>query len=143
MCSLTHSIRLRDLLQSMHRHSTYIAPEQYGLYRCGRDINLMESKESDYKRKSTKEEEKFRLETFTYKRGKTPGESTIPYGITEKSAIEWLLNMVLTDGGIDSPRNGHSLKTREKFASSVQPYLSYAIELVLGNRVLMDGKKSY
>ena len=137
---------------------TYIAPEQYGLYRCGRDINLFESKESDYKRKSTKEEgkyiketvwyeskvdsiaevPKFRLETFTYKRGKTPGESTIPYGITEKAAIEWLLNMVLTDGGVDSPRNGHSFKTREKFASSVQPYLSYAIELVLGNRVLMD-----
>ena len=139
---------------------TYIAPEQYGLYRCGRDINLFESKESDYKRKSTKEEgkyiketvwyeskvdsiaevPKFRLETFTYKRGKTPGESTIPYGITEKSAIEWLLNMVLTDGGVDSPRNGHSFKTREKFASSVQPYLSYAIELVVGNRVLLDGK---
>ena len=127
---------------------TYIAPEQYGLYRCGRDINLFESKESDYKRKSTKEEEgkyiketvwyeskvdsiaevpKFRLETFTYKRGKTPGESTIPYGITEKSAIEWLLNMVLTDGGVDSPRNGHSFKTREKFASSVQPFLRWQI----------------
>ena len=126
---------------------TYIAPEQYGLYRCGRDINLFESKESDYKRKSTKEEgkyiketvwyeskvdsiaevPKFRLETFTYKRGKTPGESTIPYGITEKSAIEWLLNMVLTDGGVDSPRNGHSFKTREKFASSVQPFLRWQI----------------
>ena len=70
---------------------------------------------------------KFRLETFTYKRGKTPGESTIPYGITEKSAIEWLLNMVLTDGGVDSPRNGHSFKTREKFASSVQPFLRWQI----------------
>lgn len=69
----------------------YIAPEEYGMYRCGREINLFESKESDYKRMSTKEEEgkniketvwyrskvdsmvkipKFRLETFNYKKGK-------------------------------------------------------------------------
>ena len=137
----------------------YIAPEAYGMYRCGRDINLLESKESDYKRKSTQEEEgkyinetvwyeskadslseipKFRLETFSYKRGKAPGESTIPYGTTEKAAIDWLLNMVMTDGGIENPKKGHSFKTREKFATTVQPYLSYAIELVLGNTVLMD-----
>ena len=137
----------------------YIAPEEYGMYRCGRDINLFEAKESDYKRKSTQEEEgkyiketvwyeskadslaeipKFRVETFNYKRGKAPGESSIPYGTTEKSAIEWLFNMILTDGGIENPKNGHSFKTRAKFASSIQPYLSYAIELVLGNTVLMD-----
>lgn len=137
---------------------SYIAPEQYGMYRCGRDINLFESKESDYQRISTKEEKgkyinetvwyrskadslaeipKFRLETFSYKRGKSQGESTIPYGTTEKSAIEWLLNMVLTDGGVENPTKEHSFKTRAKFATSVQPYLSYAIELVLGNDVLM------
>ena len=142
----------------------FIAPEQYGMYRCGRDINLFESKESDYEKRSTEEEEgkyiketvwyeskvdyickrndksipRFRLETFNYKRGKTPGESSIAYGTTEKSAIDWLLNMVLTDGGVESPKNGHSFKTREKFANTVQPYLSYAIELVLGNSVLMD-----
>ena len=138
---------------------SYIAPEQYGMYRCGRDINLFESKESDYKRKSIKEEKgkyinetvwyeskvdenmteipKFRLETFSYKKGKTPGKSTIEYGTTEKSAIDWLLNMVMTDGGVESPKNGHSFKTRAKFASTIQPYLSYAIELVLGNSVLM------
>ena len=138
---------------------TYIAPEQYDMYRCGRDIVLFESKESDYRRMSVKETEgsnieetvwyeskvdsmfeipRFRLETFYYKKGKTPGESTILYGTTEKSAIDWLLNMVLSDGGIESPKNGHSFKTRAKFASSIQPYLSYAIELVLGNGVLMS-----
>ena len=137
----------------------YIAPEEYGLYRCGRDINLFESKESDYKKQSTKEEKgkyiyetvwyeskvdsmieipKFRLETFSYKKGGSPGESTIKYGTTEKSAINWLFNMLLTDGGIENPKNGHSFKTRAKFASSIQPYLSYAIELVLGNGVLMN-----
>ena len=137
----------------------YIAPEEYGMYRCGREINLFESKESDYKRISTKEEEgkniketvwyrskvdsmvkipKFRMETFNYKRGKSPGASSIAYGTTEKSAIEWLLNLLLTDGGKESTRNGHSFKTRAKFATTVQPYLSYAIELVLGNSVLME-----
>ena len=137
----------------------YIAPEEYGMFRCGREINLFESKGSDYKRMSTKEEEgkniietvwyrskvdsmaripKFRLETFTYRKGKSPGESSIVYGTTEKSAIDWLLNLLLTDGGVESPRDGHSFKTRAKFASTVQPYLSYAIELVLGNSVLMD-----
>ncbi|MBO7093286.1 MAG: hypothetical protein J6W33_00030, partial [Spirochaetia bacterium] len=137
----------------------YIAPEEYGMYRCGRDINLFESKESDYKKQSTKEEKgkyiyetvwyeskvdsmieipKFRLETFSYKKGDSPGESTIKYGTTEKSAINWLFDMLLTDGGIENPKNGHSFKTRAKFASSIQPYLSYAIELVLGNSVLMN-----
>ena len=137
----------------------YIAPEEYGMYRCGRDINLFESKESDYKKQSTKEEKgkyiyetvwyeskvdsmieipKFRLETFSYKKGDSPGESTIKYGTTEKSAINWLFDMLLTDGGIENPKNGHSFKTRAKFASSIQPYLSYAIGLVLGNGVLMN-----
>ena len=137
----------------------YIAPEEYGMYRCGREINLFKSKESDYNKKSIKEERgkyidetvwyeskvdhmvkipKFRLEKFSYKKGGSPGESTIKYGTTEKSAIDWLLNMVLTDGGIADPYKGHSFKTRAKFATTVQPYLSYAIELVLGNSVLMD-----
>ena len=137
----------------------YIAPEEYGMYRCGSEINLFKSKESDYYRKNIKEERgkyidetvwyeskvdsmlkipKFRLETFTYRKGESPGQSTIKYGTTEKSAIDWLLNMVLTDGGVENPKNGHSFKTREKFASSVQPYLSYAIELVLGNSALMN-----
>ena len=81
---------------------------------------------------------KFRLETFSYKKGDSPGESTIKYGTTEKSAINWLFDMLLTDGGIENPKNGHSFKTRAKFASSIQPYLSYALELVLGNSVLMN-----
>jgi len=148
---------------------TYIAPEEYGMYRCGKDICIFESKESDYKKESVKKEQsskyiqetvwyestldklieefdaginlpKFRLETFRYKKGKSPGESTIPYGATEKAAVEWLMNMVLTDGGINPGdlSSDHSFRTREKFATTVQPHLSYAIQLVLGNDVLMD-----
>ena len=148
---------------------TYIAPEEYGMYRCGKDINIFEAKESDYTRKSVKKEQsskyiqetvwyesrldaliekfdaginlpKFRLESFRYKKGKSPGESTIAYGTTEKAAVEWLMSMVLTDGGIE-PGDlyyDHSFRTRAKFATTVQPYLSYAIQLVLGNDVLMD-----
>ena len=141
-----------------------LAPEQYGMYRCGRDINVFESKESDYKKKSTKEERgkyidetvwyeskvdnlaklnqknipKFRLETFTYKKGQSPGKSIIEYGTYEKSAIEWLLNLVLTDGGIEDPYKGYSFKTREKFATTIQPYLSYFIQYLLGYPEIMD-----
>ena len=149
---------------------TYIAPEQYGMYRCGRDINIFEAKESDYTKKSVKKEQssdyiqetvwyasrlddlivkfdagidlpKFRLETFRYKKGKSPGDSIIKYGTTEKATVEWLLDMVMTDGEIpeaDPKTGGHSFRTRATFASSIQPYLSYAIELVLGNGDLMD-----
>ena len=142
----------------------YLAPEQYGMYRCGRDINVFESKESDYTKKSTKEERgkyidetvwyeckvdnlaklnqkkipKFRLETFTYKKGQSPGKSTIAYGTYEKSAIDWLLNMILTDGGIENPYKGYSFKTREKFANTIQPYLSYFIQYLLGYPEIMD-----
>ena len=148
---------------------TYIAPEQYGMYRCGKDVNIFEAKESDYTKKSVKKEQsskyiqetvwyesrldaliekfdaginlpKFRLESFRYKKGKSPGNSTIAYGTTEKAAVEWLLNMVLTDGGI-APGDltyDHSFRNREKFATTVQDHLSYAIQLVLGNDVLMD-----
>ena len=143
----------------------YVAPEQYGMYRCGRDINLFESKESDYTKMNSKVEDgkyiketvwyeskvdalvkkhglktipKFRLETFNYKKGSSPGESLIQYGTTEKSAIEWLLDMVLTDGGIENPTKGYSFKTREKFATTIQPYLSYLIQYLLGYPELMD-----
>ena len=34
---------------------TYIAPEIYGMYRCGRDINIYDPQNSDYTRMSTKE----------------------------------------------------------------------------------------
>ena len=146
---------------------TYIAPVEYGMHRCGRDINIFESKQSDYTKKSVKKEQsssyieetvwyesildksieefdaginipKFRLETFRYKKGKSPGSSTIKYGTTEKAAVEWLINMVLTDGGIDDLSYDHSFKSRAKFASTIQPYLSYAINLVLGNSDFMD-----
>ena len=148
---------------------TYIAPEEYGMYRCGKDINIFEAKESDYTKKSVKKEQssnyiqetvwyesrldaliekfdagidlpKFRFESFRYKKGKSPGDSTIAYGTTEKAAVEWLMNMVMTDGGI-SPgdlSSDHSFRTRAKFATTIQPHLSYAIQLVLGNDVLMD-----
>ena len=149
---------------------TYIAPEEYGMYRCGRDINIFESKQSDYTKKSVKKEQsssyieetvwyesildktieefdaginipKFRLESFRYKKGKSPGESTIKYGTTEKAAVEWLINMVLTDGGIPEgdPKTGdRSFRSRATFVQYIQPYLSYAIQLVLGNSDLMD-----
>ena len=81
---------------------------------------------------------KFRLETFTYKKGKSPGKSTIEYGTYEKAAIEWLLNMILTDGGIADPYKGYSFKTREKFATTIQPYLSYFIQYLLGYPEIMD-----
>ena len=141
-----------------------LAPEQYGMYRCGRDINVFESKESAYKKKSTKETRgkyidetvwyeskvdnlaklnqkkipQFRLETFTYKKGKSPGKSIIEYGTYEKSAIDWLLNLILTDGGIENPYKGYSFKTREKFATTVQPHLSYFIQYLLGYPEIMD-----
>ena len=149
---------------------TYIAPEQYGMYRCGRDINIFEAKESDYTKKSVKKEQsskyiqetvwyesrldaliekfdaginlpKFRFESFRYKKGKSPGDSTIAYGTTEKAAVEWLMNMVLTDGGIPEgdPKTGnHSFRNRTTFSNTIQSHLSYAIQLVLGNDVLMD-----
>lgn len=143
---------------------TYIAPEIYGMYRCGKDINIYDPQNSDYTRMSTKEEKKkninetvwyesrvdklakdnkkdipkFRLETFNYRKGETPGESKIPYGTCEKSAIEWLLNLIMTDGGIENPYKGYSFKTREKFATTIQPYFSYFIQYFLGYPEIME-----
>ncbi|MBR0319083.1 MAG: hypothetical protein IJQ86_07320 [Spirochaetia bacterium] len=137
---------------------TYIAPEIYGMYRCGIDIDIYDPQKTNYTRMSTKEEKgkyidetvwyesrvdklakenkksipKFRLETFNYKKGKTPGASTIEYGISEKSSIEWLLNLIMTDGGIADTNKGYSFKTREKFASTIQPYFAYLIQYLLG-----------
>ena len=143
---------------------TYIAPETYGMYRCGRDINIYDPQKSDYTRMSTKETKgkyidetvwyeskvdklakdnkknipKFRLETFNYKKGKTPGASSIKYDACEKSAIEWLLNLILTDGGVADPNKGHSFKTREKFATTIQPYFAYLIHYFLGYPEIME-----
>lgn len=143
---------------------TYIAPEAYGMYRCGIDINIYDPQKSEYTRMSTKKENgkyidetvwyesrvdklakenkkslpKFRLETFNYKKGKTPGASTIEYGISEKSSIEWLLNLLLTDGGTASPNKGYSFKTREKFATTIQPYFAYLIQYLLGYPEIME-----
>ena len=137
---------------------TYIAPEIYGMYRCGIDIDIYDPQKTNYTRMSTKEEKgkyidetvwyesrvdklakenkksipKFRLESFNYKKGKTPGASTIEYGISEKSSIEWLLNLIMTDGGIADTNKGYSFKTREKFASTIQPYFAYLIQYLLG-----------
>ena len=137
---------------------TYIAPEIYGMYRCGIDIDIYDPQKTNYTKMSTKEEKgkyidetvwyesrvdklakenkksipKFRLETFNYKKGKTPGASTIEYGISEKSSIEWLLNLIMTDGGIADTNKGYSFKTREKFASTIQPYFAYLIQYLLG-----------
>ena len=143
---------------------TYIAPETYGMYRCGRDINIYDPQKSDYTRMSTKEAKgkyidetvwyesrvdklakdnkkdipKFRLETFNYKKGKTPGASSIEYDACEKSAIEWLLNLILTDGGMADPYKGHSFKTRETFAATIQPYFAYLIQYFLGYPEIME-----
>ena len=142
----------------------YVAPEAYGMYRCGKDIYIYDPQESDYTKKSIKEAKgkdinetvwyeskvdnlarenkkdipKFRLETFNYKKGKTPGKSALEYGTYEKSAIEWLLNLILTDGGIENPNKGYSFKTREKFATTIQPYLSYFIQYYLGYPEIME-----
>ena len=144
---------------------TYIAPEIYGMYRCGIDIDIYNPKKSDYTKKSSKKENgknieetvwyesrvdklakenkksipEFRLETFSYKKGKTPGESIIEYGISEKESIEWLLNLIMTDGGIADPNKGYSFKTREKFAETIQPYFAYLIQYFLGYPELMEG----
>ena len=148
---------------------TYLAPDLYGMYRCGIDINIYDPQKADYTKMSTKEDKgkyinetvwyeskidklakenkksipKFRAETFTYTKGKTPGKSTIEYGISETSSIEWLLNLIMTDGGIASPNKGYSFKTREKFAATVQPYFSYLIQYFLGYPEIIEdiGKK--
>ena len=93
---------------------TRIAPEEYGLYRCGKDIFINE--DTDIDEALTKLDPNLSLPAFT---------SKATYYENEKAFTDFILDQLLQDTGNVST----SLDTREKFYANYQTHISYFLGL--------------
>ena len=95
---------------------TYIPPEQYGLVRCGTDINIYNNQVEKW------------LKNLDYhiKLPKFYSDSSAGY-TTEKEFIKYLLNNLLAE----TEDENASLATREKYVANYQSDIAYLISLFL------------
>ena len=94
---------------------TYVAPQEYGLYRCGNDIQL-KNEETNVDRLINEFDKDVTLPAFT-----AEGEIT-----TEEAYIQSLINKITSVGSKDTDALS---STRAEFADNYQPGLKYFIGL--------------
>ena len=94
---------------------TYVAPQEYGLYRCGNDIQL-KTEETNVDRLINEFDKDITLPAFT-----TEGDST-----NEEAFIQSLINRITSVGSKDTDALS---STRAEFVDNYQPGLKYFIGL--------------
>ena len=138
----------------------YIAPVEYGFYRCGKDIVLFKGEESEYIRQEKIDRE---LEEYTrynlsyttvvdnylqefdpkivlpsfcphslrkYKNPPKEEEDAVDYK-TEKKMVSFLISTIMQKDG--SAAGGISFKTRELYATTVQELALFLVNLYMTN----------
>lgn len=137
---------------------TYVAPEQYGLYRCGIDKFLFESNENQYKQIK---EIDYKGSTYTrykvyyislidtylkefndeievpgfcfHKEYDDTSSPEFPENCykTEKQCIEFFFKQIFEPEELKT--GGFDLTSREKFAETAQPTIQYIVKLYMTN----------
>lgn len=140
---------------------TYVAPEAWGFYRCGKEIVLFDCDRSKYKEQKVLDHKfgdcdsykvsytsvldewlkafnaTIELPVFCkHTRYEYPNGSNKPSYPgdtykTEKECIEYLLGELLK---VDGSRPGMKFNTRENFVSSAQPTIQYLMNLYINNQ---------
>ncbi len=138
---------------------THLAPESYGLYRCGIDKVLFDANEDSYtKKRSSKRQSPSSSKIKTTRWFVTPVDERLarldpdisipgfliqdayheegeepsfppPDYKTEKDLINFIFDKVMEKG--DDSTGGYSFKTRELFAAKIQEPISYALSVFM------------
>ena len=139
---------------------TYLAPLEYGFYRCGKDIVLFNGEESEYIKQEKFEREfedytrynvsyttivdnylqafdpKISLPAFCphslrkYKNPPKEEEDAVNYK-TEKQMVSFLFSKLMEKGA--SAAGGISFQTRDLYADTVQELITYLLALYMNN----------